>query len=64
MMLFFEKRLGGAGCMRGGSDGGNWKKGTKEKSLAELQEYKIPSDRKHLGEIVMEGKFENKIAAT
>ena len=40
------------------------KKAPKEKLLPELQECRIPNDRKHLGEIVMEGKFENKITVT
>ena len=36
------------------------KKGPKEKLLPELQQREVPSDRKPLSEIVMEGKFVNK----
>jgi len=36
------------------------KKGQKEKLLPELQQREVPSDRKPLSEIVMEGKFVNK----
>ena len=36
------------------------KKGAKEKLSAELQQREVPSDRKPLSEIVMEGKFGNK----
>jgi hypothetical protein len=37
------------------------KKASKEKLPPELQQREIPSDRKPLTEIVMEGKFGNKV---